>query len=84
MAFYKFDKESSAPGEYAAILDELDPLVDTFINQLNFFSVKSSEITLKNFAPVQPFVKATADILTGWVLVFTIEAMDSYQYCVDC
>lgn len=83
MIFCKFDKEASSREDYSKILDDTDVFVDQFINQLNFFSAKSAEITL-TFGNQQPFVKAQADILTGWLLTFSILAMDSFEYCEDC
>lgn len=81
MAFYKPDKSSEK--EYAKILDETDDLVDKFINELNFYSAKKSEITISSINKTS-FIKATADILTGWSVVFQIDAMDDMDYCHDC
>lgn len=78
MAFYK----PNVP-DYKSILDELDTIVDQFINQLNFFSSKADEITLSTFRQ-DPFIDATADKLTGWLLTFQILANDDYDYCRDC
>ncbi len=81
MVFYKSDNSSAL--EYQVILDELDTIVDQFINQLNFFSLKAEEITI-TFGSQTPFVKATSDILTGWLLTFQILTNDDYNYCTDC
>lgn len=81
MVFYKVD--NSREIEYRKILDDLDDYVDRFVNNLNFFESKSDQITLTGFNQ-QPFVKATADILTGWLLTFQIQAMDDFDYCRDC
>lgn len=81
MAFYKVDNSQEI--EYTKILDELDGLVDRFINNLNFFQAKSDQITLSAFNQT-PFIKATSDILTGWLLTFQILAMDDFDYCRDC
>lgn len=81
MVFFKVDNTSKL--DYPKLLDDIDPFVDTFINQLNFFQNKSDEITLSAFNQ-QPFIKSTADCLTGWLLTFTIFAIDDYEYCEDC
>ena len=81
MAFYKPDNSNAL--EYKTILDDLDTIVDQFINQLNFKSQKADEITLSAFNQT-PFIKATSDILTGWLLTFQILANDDYDYCLDC
>lgn len=84
MAFYDFDKEASTGDEYALILDETDTLVDKFLNKLNYYSAKSDQILIQN-ANQQAFIKATADVLTGHILTFTIFAQDDFDYCeVDC
>lgn len=81
MVFYKPDNSSAL--EYKTILDDLDTIVDQFINQLNFKSQKADEITLSAFNQT-PFIKATGDILTGWLLTFQILANDDYEYCESC
>lgn len=81
MAFYKPDNTSKL--DYAKILDETDDLVDRFINELNFYSAKSSEIIISAVQKTS-FIKATADILTGWSIVFQIDAMDDWNYCPEC
>lgn len=67
MAFYQLDKEGSTGDDYALILDEMDELIDKFVNKLNFFSSQSDKVLI-TFGQQQPFVKATADILTGNVI----------------
>jgi hypothetical protein len=81
MVFYKPD--NSREITYTQILDELDDYVDRFVNNLNTFQMKSDQITLSSMNQ-QPFIKATADILTGYLLTFQILAMDSFDYCRDC
>lgn len=81
MAFYKPDK--SGEKEYAKILDDTDNLIDKFVNELNFFSSMSTQIIVSAVSKTS-FIKATADILTGWSVVFQIDAMDTFDYCPDC
>lgn len=82
MAFYQLDKEGSTPEEYAIILDEMDDLVDRFIVKVNFFTFKSDKIIV-TFGQQQPFIKATADILTGFLLPVTVTPQDDFDYCKD-
>lgn len=81
LTFYQLDKESSIGDDYKKILDDMDHLVDQFITKLNFFS-NNDEIIIQNINQ-QPFIKATADILTGWILTFQIVTPDNWNYCVN-
>lgn len=84
MIFYQLDNEASSQEEYALILDEMDDYVDTFINKLNFYSesqtITSNEIVITNLSQT-PFIKATADTLTGYILTFRIQVNDQFNYC---
>lgn len=82
MAFYQLDKEGSTQEEYAPILDEMDSYVDKFINKLNTFTHDSDKLVIQSINQ-QPFVKATADILTGYLLTFTLFVEDTFDYCAD-
>lgn len=82
MAFYELDQEASTPEEYTLILDEMDDYVDKFVNKLNFFSEQRDNILIQSISQ-RAFIKATADILTGHLLTFTILATDDFDYCVD-
>jgi hypothetical protein len=81
MVFYKVDNSQEI--EYTQILDELDELVDRFTNNLNSFQEKSDQIVMQAMNQT-PFIKATAEILSGWLLTFQILAMDDFDYCRDC
>lgn len=87
MAFYQLDSTDSDQTQYAKILDEMDDLVDQFINRLNLYAFdreEPSEIVLTSITQ-NPFVKVTADILTGYLVTFTIETPDDFNYCgLDC
>jgi len=88
MAFYQLDNEGSTQDDYAKILDEMDGYVDNFINKLNFYSlnrkIDSDEIILTSISQ-PPFIKATADILTGYLLTFQMQVSDQFNYCgLDC
>ncbi len=84
MAFYQLDKEGSTQEEYAKILDEMDWYVDNFINKANSYmfqpGLNSDDFTM-TFAQQQPFIKATSDILTGWILPVTFNVSDQFNYC---
>jgi hypothetical protein len=81
MVFYKVDNSQEI--EYTQILDELDELVDRFTNNLNSFQEKSDQIVIQAMNQT-PFIKATAEILSGWLLTFQILAMDDFDYCIEC
>lgn len=88
MAFYQIDKEASDQDEYKLILDFTDDLVDRFINKLNSYAfgscINSDDIIITGISQT-PFVKATADILTGHLLTFQVQVTDQFNYCgLDC
>lgn len=83
MAFYDLDVESSDGDQYREILDRMDDLIDKFITKLNFTSQDVDGIIITSINQ-QPFVKATADILTGFFLSFNIQVPDNWDYCRDC
>lgn len=88
MAFYQLDNEGSTQEDYAKILDEMDGYVDNFLNKLNFYSfngpINSDELIIININQ-SPFVKATADILTGYILTFQLRVNDQFNYCgLEC
>lgn len=77
LSWYKYDTEGST--DYYKIHDELDPLCDRFINLLN----QRDDLTITTFNQ-QPFVKALADILTGYLQTVTVRLMDDFDYCHGC
>jgi hypothetical protein len=78
MAFYELDNEGSTQEQYSLLLDASDTLVDNFINKLN----RDNSIVITNINQT-PFIKATADILTGYLLTFQVQALDNFNYCLD-
>lgn len=84
LAFYQLDKEQSSQDEYALILDEMNALADQFINKLNYYAetqcLNSDDIVITGMSQ-QPFIKATADILTGYLMNFSITVTDNFDYC---
>lgn len=81
MAFYELDQKGSTGDEYALILDRVDGYVDKFINRLNTYMGQSSQEIVISGITQTSFVKATADVLTGFLLTFTILAQDDFDYC---
>lgn len=84
LAFYQLDKEHSGQDEYALILDEMNALADNYFNKLNFYAatqcMDNNDIILTGMSQ-QPFVKSTADILTGYFMNFSITVTDNFNYC---
>lgn len=84
MAFYGLDSSGSTQDEYEKILDDMDVLIDKFINKLNFYSLEADTIIISSVNQ-QPFVKATSAILTGFTLTFQIQQSDQFNYCgLEC
>lgn len=84
IGFYQLDKEESDQDQYKLILDEMDKLVDSFVNKLNLYSHKTnitSDDILITGIRQEPFIKGTADILTGYLLTLTITVSDQFNYC---
>lgn len=80
IGFYKVDKIASTPVEYQKILDDLDEMVDKFVNTLNFYMLKSDSIVIRNMDQA-PFIKALSDQLTGYILTFDLQINDDFNYC---
>lgn len=88
MAFYLMDDADSTQEQYTPLLDETDDLVDKFINKLNFYAfgseTNSDSLVIQNMSQT-PFVKMTAQILTGHLLTFQLLVNDQFNYCgLDC
>jgi hypothetical protein len=82
--FFKQDKTDSLSDHYHEILNDMDSLVDRFVNRLNDWSLSESDtvgaVTIRNFQQT-PYIKADADILTGWWLSFQLVVSDDFNYC---
>lgn len=72
MVFYKKDRQDSIQEQYQLILDEMDTLIDRFINNLN----DADETAVISGITQVPVIKVMADVLTGWVLTFNISLLD--------
>lgn len=82
IAFYDLDKAASLQEEYSKILDDIDVLVDSFITKLNFYTQQSDGILISSITQT-PFIKALADILTGYIVTFSVQLTDDFNYCLD-
>lgn len=84
IAFLQLDKEESDQEEYSKHLDEMNKLADMFINKLNFNAqgdcVESGDIVITGVSQ-QPFVKIMKDTVTGYVMNFSIQETDDFNYC---
>lgn len=88
MLFYKKDSTDSTEEEYCNILDDVDEIVDKFINKLNRAEesgaddqlLSTDSITLSGFQQI-PVIKDTTDIVTGWSLSFQMIVPDTFDYC---
>lgn len=84
MAFYKFDKADQDIDFTAGILDEMDGFVDQFINKLNAYMTKSDQILMLNMNQT-PAIKVMANRITGYLLTFSLQVQDDFDYCgIDC
>lgn len=82
--FLQADEAGSDEDDYKPILDEMDDLVDKFVNRLNDFYLKGTDevgpLTLRNINQT-PFFKSDASINTGWLVSFQMVVSDSFEYC---
>lgn len=82
MAFYELDTFDSTQEDYALLLDRADILVDRYMAKLNFYSEQSDSIIIQVVSQ-DPFIKATADYLTGYSLSLQIVVPNNWDYCRD-
>lgn len=83
IAFYQLDRADSGQDQYALILDEMNALADNFVNKLNFYidnCLDSDDLIITGISQ-QPFIKATADILSGYIMTFSLQVTDNFNYC---
>ena len=88
LTFYKFDAPDSTEEQYKLILDECDSLVNKFIHKMNESLDNIADNNLLHTANTvmgainkQPFIKVTADCLTGFTLNFDLTVPDLFDYC---
>ena len=82
--FLDVDRPDSIQTEYKPVLDNMDELLDKFINRLNDWYLHSSDTVgptiIRNFSQV-PLVKEDAEVMTGWFLTFQLVVSDNFNYC---
>lgn len=87
LVFYKYDKADSTEEEYKLILDSTDSLVQQFIRDLNEDLESGSLSTLVtgntelSAITKEPVIKVMADVLTGWIVTFSLTVPDKFDYC---
>lgn len=84
LVFLKADKTDSLETEYKPILDEMDELVDKFINRVNDWSLNSEDVvgqvTIRGISQ-NWIIKGDADVFTGWFVSFQLVVSDNFEYC---
>lgn len=84
MAFYGLDNMGSDQDHYKLILDEMGDYVDNFVNKLNKYAYDSDKILIASINQTA-FIKTTKDVLTGFLLTFSLSVQDDFDYCaIDC
>lgn len=88
ITFYIQDDIDGNENETLKILDQVDVYVNEFIRLLNKISLTeddkdiiSSDSCVISSIKVQPFKKATASCLTGFMVFFDLEVPDDFNYC---
>lgn len=87
----KIDKLDSVQDQYEAIVDECDFIAQKLINQYNLILSESTAIsqTLRDLYKLvslssfrrEPFYKKHADVVTGVILTFNLNAPDKTNVC---
>lgn len=84
LVFFEQDQTDSKESQYKLILDDMDELLDKFVQRLNDWNQTSQDVvgqvTLQAFSQT-PFVKTDAGIYTGWILQFQMITPDDFIYC---
>jgi hypothetical protein len=82
--FYQIDQMASDQSQYALVMDEMNELADKFIVKLNFYIdgcfPDSDNLVITNITQ-QPLIKETGDILTGYIMTFSLQVSDDFNYC---
>lgn len=88
MLFWSQDSEDSIETDYQLLLDWASDMGDKFLNKLNRFvedqpetaDLSSTTIVISGVS-FQPAIKVTADILTGYIVTFSLTTPDTFDYC---
>lgn len=89
IVIYKLDNPDSTEDEYKLILDDTDKILNDFIRKVNEDLEENYQtpVRLQGYntqlsgISKQPFIKTTADVLTGWILSFELTVPDTFDYC---
>jgi hypothetical protein len=84
LVFLDLDEADANEKQSEVILDRMDVYVDKYLMALDEWYQRSTDIigamTLANDSQ-SPFYKDDADGNTGWLLTFTMEVSDNFEYC---
>lgn len=88
--FYRYDSADSTEEQYKLILDTTDKSVQTFLRLINealndddsqdLTSLQSRNIEITQVTK-EPVIKVMADVLTGWIVRFSLTVPDTFNYC---
>lgn len=82
--FLDMDEADNDDKQTAKIHDELDFLLDRYMENLDTWDLRESDTvgttTIRNDNQ-QPFYKDDSDINSGWLLTFQLEVSDDFIYC---
>jgi hypothetical protein len=76
----KKDAQDSSADQYEAIIDECDEIAQKLMNKYNNEVSGYKLVTIQGYSRT-PFIKDHADVLTGVLLSFTINAPDTTDVC---
>src|SRR5690606_35366909 len=83
MVFLKMDRSDSLETEYNPILDDMDDLVDRFINRLNDWSMKATDTVgdfiIQNISHTN-CIKSDTDIYTGTFDCIDLIVFNHFEY----
>jgi hypothetical protein len=82
--FMQEDKFDASAEQTNLIHDTQDVVVDSFMQRLDDWSQTSQdlvgEVSITNFSQL-PFYKDQAGVYSGWLVRFTLQVSDNFQYC---
>lgn len=76
----KLDKMDSSAKQYEEIIDDCDYIAQQLVHQYNQILSGSDSVTISNITR-PPFIKKHADVVTGVILSFTLNAPDKTNLC---
>jgi hypothetical protein len=85
--FFKQGEREDTEEQFALLLDDTYDIVDKFLAKLNrddsVDTTAEIHTDLLQFSPIQvePAIKVLADVMTGWIVTFTLTVPDKFDYC---